>query len=187
MPRFSAKKIKDLFAKSDAAKTKTAKGKYLEDLAVYLFEMVPGISMIARDKKNTYDTEEIDIALWNEQHARGFKTLNFLILVECKNWSSPVGSMEVNWFLTKIKNRALDFGVLIAAHGNSLRALVKYLDQMSDSEIVELNIPTGIPLVYELDDDLGPIRHYYLGDPGAAAAAAARVAQQTAQGGRGTE
>ena len=69
--------------------------------------------------------------------------------------------------------------VVIAAHGNSLRALVKDLDNIPESEIVELNIPTGIPLVYELDDDLKPIRHYYLGDPAAAAAAAARVANQT--------
>jgi 2,3-bisphosphoglycerate-dependent phosphoglycerate mutase len=71
--------------------------------------------------------------------------------------------------------------VLIAAHGNSLRALVKYLDNISEAEIVELNIPTGIPLVYELDADLRPIRHYYLGDPEAAAAAAARVASQASQ------
>jgi len=55
--------------------------------------------------------------------------------------------------------------VIIAAHGNSLRALVKYLDNISDEEIVELNIPTGIPLVYELKEDLTPIRSYYLGDP----------------------
>ena len=68
--------------------------------------------------------------------------------------------------------------VLIAAHGNSLRALVKYLDGVSESEIVELNIPTGIPLVYELDDRLQPTRHYYLGDPEAARAAAERVARQ---------
>jgi 2,3-bisphosphoglycerate-dependent phosphoglycerate mutase len=68
--------------------------------------------------------------------------------------------------------------VLIAAHGNSLRALVKYLDAIDERAIVELNIPTGIPLVYELDDLLKPIRHYYLGDPAAAAAAAARVAAQ---------
>jgi 2,3-bisphosphoglycerate-dependent phosphoglycerate mutase len=71
--------------------------------------------------------------------------------------------------------------VLVAAHGNSLRALVKYLDGISEADIVELNIPTGIPLVYELDDELKPIRHYYLGDAAAAAAAAARVASQTAQ------
>jgi 2,3-bisphosphoglycerate-dependent phosphoglycerate mutase len=69
--------------------------------------------------------------------------------------------------------------VIIAAHGNSLRALVKYLDEVSESEITELNIPTAIPLVYELDDTLKPIRHYYLGDPAAAAAAAARVAAQS--------
>ena len=68
--------------------------------------------------------------------------------------------------------------VIVAAHGNSLRALVKYLDNVGDAEIVELNIPTGIPLVYELDDNLKPIRHYYLGDPNAAAEAAAKVAQQ---------
>lgn len=55
--------------------------------------------------------------------------------------------------------------VLIAAHGNSLRALVKYLDHIDDDKISALNIPTGVPLVYELDDDLKPIRHYYLGDP----------------------
>jgi len=55
--------------------------------------------------------------------------------------------------------------VLITAHGNSLRALVKYLDNMSDKDITELNIPTGMPLVYELDDHLKPLKHYYLGDP----------------------
>jgi len=71
--------------------------------------------------------------------------------------------------------------VIVAAHGNSLRALVKYLDAVSDADIVELNIPTGIPLVYELDEQLRPIRHYYLGDEKAAAEAAARVAQQAAR------
>jgi len=68
--------------------------------------------------------------------------------------------------------------VLIAAHGNSLRALVKYLDGVADQEIVELNIPTGVPLVYELDDDLRPLRHAYLGDPEAAKRAAEAVAKQ---------
>jgi 2,3-bisphosphoglycerate-dependent phosphoglycerate mutase len=68
--------------------------------------------------------------------------------------------------------------VLIAAHGNSIRALVKYLDHVSESEIVELNIPTGIPLVYELDDSLKPIKKYYLGDQEAAAKKAAAVAKQ---------
>ncbi len=68
--------------------------------------------------------------------------------------------------------------VIIAAHGNSLRALVKHLDNVSEEDIVGLNIPTGIPLVYELDDALKPIRHYYLGDAEAAEKAAAAVAAQ---------
>jgi 2,3-bisphosphoglycerate-dependent phosphoglycerate mutase len=68
--------------------------------------------------------------------------------------------------------------VLIAAHGNSLRALVKYLDEISDADIPELNIPTGIPLVYELDAELKPIRSGYLGDPEAARRAAEAVAKQ---------
>jgi 2,3-bisphosphoglycerate-dependent phosphoglycerate mutase len=68
--------------------------------------------------------------------------------------------------------------VLMVAHGNSIRALVKYLDNVSETEITELNIPTGIPLVYELDDQLKALKHYYLGDPEAAARAAAAVANQ---------
>jgi 2,3-bisphosphoglycerate-dependent phosphoglycerate mutase len=69
--------------------------------------------------------------------------------------------------------------LLIAAHGNSIRALVKYLDGVSEAEIVGLNIPTATPLVYELDDALRPVRHYYLGD---AAAIEARVRAVAAQG-----
>jgi 2,3-bisphosphoglycerate-dependent phosphoglycerate mutase len=68
--------------------------------------------------------------------------------------------------------------VIITAHGNSLRALVKHLDGVSDQDIVGLNIPTGVPLVYELDPEQKPIRHYYLGDPEAVAKAAAAVANQ---------
>lgn len=68
--------------------------------------------------------------------------------------------------------------VLVAAHGNSLRALVKYLDDVSDEDIVGMNIPTGMPLVYELDDDLKPVDRYYLGDPEEVAAAMAAVAAQ---------
>jgi 2,3-bisphosphoglycerate-dependent phosphoglycerate mutase len=82
------------------------------------------------------------------------------------------------WHSTIVPDLKSGKRVLIAAHGNSLRALVKYLDNIPDEEIPELNIPTGIPLVYELDDDLRPLRHYYLGDAEAAARAAAAVAAQ---------
>jgi 2,3-bisphosphoglycerate-dependent phosphoglycerate mutase len=68
--------------------------------------------------------------------------------------------------------------VIIAAHGNSLRAMVKHLDNMTEAEIMELNIPTGVPLVYEFDEEMKPIRHYYLGDPAEIAAAMDAVAKQ---------
>jgi len=69
--------------------------------------------------------------------------------------------------------------VLIVAHGNSLRALVKMLDMMSESDIVEFNIPTGIPMLYELDEQLQPVSRRFLGDPGAVAAAQDAVRRQT--------
>lgn len=69
--------------------------------------------------------------------------------------------------------------VLIVSHGNSLRALIKYLDNVSDEDIVAYNIPTGIPLIYELNDDMTPIRHFYLGDPEAVERAARAVVEQT--------
>lgn len=68
--------------------------------------------------------------------------------------------------------------VIISAHGNSLRALVKYLDNVSDADIVGINIPTGIPLVYELDEAMKPVRHYYLGDPDTVRQATESVARQ---------
>jgi 2,3-bisphosphoglycerate-dependent phosphoglycerate mutase len=71
--------------------------------------------------------------------------------------------------------------VLIAGHGNTLRALIKHIDNISDADISELNVPTGIPLVYELDEDLHPIRHYYLGDNARVEEAIKRVADQTSE------
>ncbi|MBI4755468.1 MAG: 2,3-diphosphoglycerate-dependent phosphoglycerate mutase [Betaproteobacteria bacterium] len=82
------------------------------------------------------------------------------------------------WFDTIAPTVQAGRSVIIAAHGNSLRALIKYLDGVSDADIVGLNVPTGQPLVYELDDDLKPLRHYYLGDPEAIRAAMEAVAAQ---------
>jgi len=89
-----------------------------------------------------------------------------------------VGRFLPSWFDRIGPQIKLGRRVLIAAHGNSLRALVKYLDKVSDQEIVELNIPTGMPLVYELDEALRPMKHYYLGDPAKVKAAMEAVAGQ---------
>ncbi len=99
-----------------------------------------------------------------------------LPLTECLK--DTVGRFLPYWHETMAPKVAAGKSVLIVAHGNSLRALVKYLDRVSDEDIPALNIPTGIPLVYQLDDRLRPIRHDYLGDPEAAKRAAEAVARQ---------
>jgi 2,3-bisphosphoglycerate-dependent phosphoglycerate mutase len=114
-------------------------------------------------------------------HDPRYATLDPRLLPLTESLKDTVERFMPYWHETIVPALRAKKRVIIAAHGNSLRALVKYLDNVSEPEIVELNIPTGIPLVYELDDDLKPIRHYYLGDPAAAAAAAARVAAQTSR------
>jgi hypothetical protein len=109
--------IKKLLKATDQAKTQDAKGKAFEDLACYLFESIPGISISHRNALNVFESEEIDIAFWNEQHPMGLKSLDATLLIECKNWSTPVGSPDVTSFLAKLRNRSLDFGILVAARG----------------------------------------------------------------------
>jgi 2,3-bisphosphoglycerate-dependent phosphoglycerate mutase len=99
-----------------------------------------------------------------------------LPLTECLK--DTVGRFLPLWHETIAPTIKSGKKVLIAAHGNSLRALIKYLDNVSEEAIVELNVPTGMPLVYELDDDLKPIRSYYLGDPEKVKAAMEAVAAQ---------
>src|SRR5262245_35305614 len=113
------------------------------------------------------------------QHDRRYADLkrDQVPLTECLK--DTVDRVLPYWNQTIAPTVLSDKRVLIASHGNSLRALVKYLDHISDDEIVGLNIPTGIPLVYELNDDLTPIRHFYLGDPAAVERAAQAVADQT--------
>jgi 2,3-bisphosphoglycerate-dependent phosphoglycerate mutase len=111
-------------------------------------------------------------------HDRRYASLEPEELPRTESLKETVARMLPYWHETIAPNVKAGKRVLIAAHGNSLRALVKYLDNVSEEEIVALNIPTGIPLVYELDDDLRPIRHYYLGDPEAVAKAAEAVANQ---------
>jgi 2,3-bisphosphoglycerate-dependent phosphoglycerate mutase len=103
-------------------------------------------------------------------------TASELPLTECLK--DTVARFLPYWHQTIVPTIQDGKKVIIAAHGNSLRALVKYLDKISDEEIVALNIPTGVPLVYELDDQLKPVRHYYLGDPDEVAKATAAVANQ---------
>jgi 2,3-bisphosphoglycerate-dependent phosphoglycerate mutase len=99
-----------------------------------------------------------------------------LPLTECLK--DTVARFLPYWYQTIVPAIQSGKKVIITAHGNSLRALVKHLDHISDEDIVGLNIPTGVPLVYELNEQLEPRRHYYLGDPETVAKAAAAVANQ---------
>jgi 2,3-bisphosphoglycerate-dependent phosphoglycerate mutase len=133
--------------------------------------------------RRSYDTPPPPLGRDDERHASRdprYASLSASELPATESLKDTVARFIPYWHDTIAPAVRAGKQVIIAAHGNSLRALVKYLDHISDEAIVEHNIPTGIPLVYELDRDLNPIRHYYLGDPAAAAAAAARVAAQAA-------
>ncbi len=102
----------------DSVVTNHHKGKAFEDLICFLFETVPCITT-RRNKKNVFETEEVDVFLWNEFFPGGLPSPAFppWILVECKNWSTKVDSMNINWFDHKLQSRGLSLGILIAAQG----------------------------------------------------------------------
>lgn len=131
--------------------------------------------------RRSYDTQPPALTPDDERfpgHDRRYKDLTKteLPLTECLK--DTVARFLPFWHETVVPAMKSGKRVLIVAHGNSLRSLVKYLDNVSESEIVELNIPTGVPLVYELDDNFKPIKHYYLGDQDAIKKAAEAVANQ---------
>jgi 2,3-bisphosphoglycerate-dependent phosphoglycerate mutase len=131
--------------------------------------------------RRSYDVPPPALELTDKRHPRfdpRYTGVDASILPSCESLELTLKRVLQFWEQQIVPRLKRSEKVLIAAHGNSLRALVKHLDNISNEEIVELNIPTGIPLVYELDENLNPIRHYYLGDPEAAAAAAAAVAKQ---------
>lgn len=98
-----------------SAQTSQDKGRALEELIAYLMETVPGVSVSARDVR--CDVEEIDIVLWNEQIHPALRPWDSIILVECKNWQTPVGAQEIAWFLTKIRRRGISNGIFVATNG----------------------------------------------------------------------
>jgi hypothetical protein len=123
MARISRKRIRAYWDISDSADTTTPegrieKGRALEDLVCYLFGQVPGITVSKRNELNEFESEEIDVAFWNMKHNKGLYFLPDVIIVECKNWSSAVGSDEVSWFDSKLRRRrAFSYGILVAANG----------------------------------------------------------------------
>jgi 2,3-bisphosphoglycerate-dependent phosphoglycerate mutase len=133
--------------------------------------------------RRSYDTPPPPLAPDDPRHPRNDPRYRYLpddVLPASECLRDVVWRMLPYWYDHIVVDLLQDRVVLVAAHGNSLRALVKHLDGISDEEITKLNIPTGIPLVYELDERLKPVEKGYLGDPEAAEAAAAAVAAQAA-------
>ncbi len=131
--------------------------------------------------RRSYDVPPPALELTDERHPkfdRRYASLSPEQLPATESLKITLDRVLPFWRCTLAPSIKQGKRVIIAAHGNSLRALVKYLDHVSDNDIVELNIPTGVPLVYELNDSLKPIKHYYLGDAEEAAKKAAAVANQ---------
>ena len=131
--------------------------------------------------RRSYDTPPPKLELDDERHPRfdkRYKDLESNALPASECLKDTVKRFLPYWHEQIEPDFRSGKNVLIVAHGNSLRAMVKNLDNISDEEIVSLNIPTGVPLVYELDEDLTPIKHYYLGDQDEIARKAAAVAAQ---------
>lgn len=119
MPRVDRSRVQRYLQRADAAPTTAQKGALLEDLVAYLFGLIPGIRITARNEYSIFDTEEIDIACWNDRASDGLSSVEFpaIILIECKNWSKPVSSLEVAWFIMKVWGRGQRFGILVAVNG----------------------------------------------------------------------
>lgn len=131
--------------------------------------------------RRSYDVPPPALELTDERHPkfdRRYASLTPEQLPATESLKITLDRVLPYWNTTLAPEIKAGKRLLVVAHGNSIRALVKYLDNISEAEITELNIPTGLPLVYELDKDLKPIKNYYLGDPEEAAKKAAAVANQ---------
>lgn len=117
MPRLSRAKIAAAFAAGDVAATAHARGEILEDLLVYLMRRIPGVRFQERDVLVANGSEEIDLVFWNDRAPSGLPFMPWLLIFECKNWASPVGSAAVGFFRMKAEERHLEAAILVAANG----------------------------------------------------------------------
>jgi hypothetical protein len=130
--------------------TTAEKGRILEDLICYVLGQVPGVVITHRNELNVFDTEEIDVAIWNDCAPDGLFFLPNIVLIECKNWSNRVGSAELSWFDAKLRNRGLAFGILVTTLGITGQAA----DVTTAHAIVAAALREGRRLIVITTDEL---------------------------------
>jgi hypothetical protein len=150
MPPIVAATLQGFIDAGQNGNTTAVQGRALEDLICYVMALVPGVAITHRNELNAFDTEEIDVAVWNDGAPDGLFFLPNIILVECKNWSSSVGSAEVNWFDAKLRSRGLSFGILVTTRGITGQAL----DLTAAHAIVAAALREGRKLVVITTDEL---------------------------------
>lgn len=118
VPTRRAARVNALFERvADSQRPSAQRGRDLEDLAQAVFSTVPGVSVLAANSRDVFACQEIDVVLENRGYSHGLFGFDPLVLIECKNWDRPVGSMEVAWFDTKLRLRGLKTGILLTLHG----------------------------------------------------------------------
>ncbi len=154
MARLSSRRIFDLLQISRDGSSTAEQGRSLENLVCYVFGKIPGVTITHRNQLNVFNSEEIDVALWNEKRARILDFLPNVILVEAKNWSNPVGSSEVSWFDNKLRERGLGFGILVAVQGITGNAQ----DRTSSHQIIAGALREHRRIVVIRGDDLASLQ-----------------------------
>ena len=117
MARYSAKKIRTMLIESDTAATSAAKGAKLEQLIRYIFDKVPGVTFYQKNILDQNRAHELDLAFWNLQNQSDICFLDPVIIVECKNTAAPLGSNGVGWFVRKLQDRGVKYGILVSLSG----------------------------------------------------------------------
>ena len=117
MVSYSRETINEFIENGKISSNTHEKGQILQDLVCYLFEKIPGIKVYETNIMNYYSTEELDIVLWNEQEMDGLRGFHSVIIIECKNLDQTMGTRDVSFFITKIRNKGLNFGIIVASNG----------------------------------------------------------------------
>ncbi len=117
LPRIPHRILREGLERVETAVEANDKGHALEQFFCDLFPLLPGVEIAERNVLNAFDTEEVDVALWNSRHRQGLYFLPHLLLVECKNWSKPCGSQEVSYFVSRLRQRGCDHGIFFAVNG----------------------------------------------------------------------